>query len=79
MIPDGPDQEQPQPEQERQFLVRASRVSSETGRGPAYERVRARLRSEGRLTFAAFMAEALYGPDGYYTRPFCRNRKTSIG
>ena len=36
--------------------------------GPAFERVRARLRAEGRLTFAAFMAEALYGPEGYYAR-----------
>jgi len=32
--------------------------------GPAFERVRARLRQEERLTFAAFMAEALYGPVG---------------
>ena len=36
--------------------------------GPAFERIRDRLRREGRLTFAAFMAEALHGPDGYYTR-----------
>ena len=36
--------------------------------GPALGRVRALLREHGRLTFAAFMAEALYGPDGYYTR-----------
>lgn len=36
--------------------------------GPAFESVRQRLRAEGRLTFAAFMAEALHGPDGYYTR-----------
>ena len=36
--------------------------------GPAYERIRERLCAEGRLTFADFMAEALYGPDGYYTR-----------
>ncbi|MCC6175941.1 MAG: SAM-dependent methyltransferase [Chloroflexi bacterium] len=34
----------------------------------ALERIRERLRHEGRLTFAAFMAEALYGPAGYYTR-----------
>src|SRR5262249_14462529 len=39
--------------------------------GPAFERVRARLLTEGRLTFAAFMAEALYGPEGYYA---CRPR-----
>jgi len=37
-------------------------------RGPAYERIRERLRAESRLTFADFMAEALYGPEGYYTR-----------
>src|SRR3954468_18339849 len=36
--------------------------------GPAYERVRALLREEGRLSFATFMAEALYGPEGYYAR-----------
>src|SRR5687768_16767152 len=36
--------------------------------GPAYQRIRERLRREGRLTFAAFMAEALHGPEGYYTR-----------
>ena len=36
--------------------------------GPAYERVRVLLRKRGRLTFAAFMAEALYGPEGYYAR-----------
>src|SRR6184192_4032571 len=36
--------------------------------GYAYGRIRQRLRREGRLTFAAFMAEALYGPDGYYAR-----------
>jgi SAM-dependent MidA family methyltransferase len=35
--------------------------------GPAFERIRERARHEGRLTFAAFMAEALYGPKGYYT------------
>jgi SAM-dependent MidA family methyltransferase len=36
--------------------------------GPALPRIRERLRHEGRLTFAAFMAEALHGPEGYYTR-----------
>ena len=36
--------------------------------GPAFERVRERLHREGRLTFAAFMAETLHGPEGYYTR-----------
>jgi SAM-dependent MidA family methyltransferase len=36
--------------------------------GPAFERIRVRLKAEGRLTFAVFMAEALHGPDGYYTR-----------
>jgi SAM-dependent MidA family methyltransferase len=36
--------------------------------GPALGRIRGLLREHGRLTFAAFMAEALYGPDGYYTR-----------
>jgi SAM-dependent MidA family methyltransferase len=32
------------------------------------DRVRALLRERGRLTFAAFMAEALFGPEGYYAR-----------
>ena len=36
--------------------------------GPAFERVRDRLHQDGRLTFAAFMSEALHGPEGYYTR-----------
>ncbi|MGE3272844.1 MAG: hypothetical protein AB7P40_29170, partial [Chloroflexota bacterium] len=36
--------------------------------GPAGPRIRQLLRERGRLTFAEFMAEALYGPDGYYTR-----------
>ena len=36
--------------------------------GPAFDRIRALLRRHGRLTFAAFMHEALHGPEGYYTR-----------
>ena len=67
MIPDDPASQAPDSEHERQLPDGASRISV-TRRGPAYEWVRARLRSEGRLTFAAFMAEALYGTDGYYTR-----------
>lgn len=35
---------------------------------PALGRIGRRLARDGRLTFAAFMAEALYGPDGFYTR-----------
>ncbi|MEE8363956.1 MAG: SAM-dependent methyltransferase [Dehalococcoidia bacterium] len=31
--------------------------------------IRARIASEGKLTFAAFMDAALYGPGGYYTKP----------
>ncbi|MFW6195415.1 MAG: class I SAM-dependent methyltransferase [Chloroflexota bacterium] len=31
--------------------------------------IRERIRAKGRITFAEFMELALYGPDGYYTRP----------
>src|SRR5262245_40030017 len=33
------------------------------------DRLRARIRAEGPIPFAAFMEEALYGPGGYYARP----------
>ena len=36
-------------------------------RESAEARIRERIRRGGRLTFADFMAEALYGPAGYYT------------
>ena len=36
--------------------------------GPAFERVRDLIQREGPIAFATFMAEALYGPEGYYTR-----------
>lgn len=34
----------------------------------AQETIRARIRASGRITFAEFMALALYGPGGYYTQ-----------
>ena len=33
------------------------------------QRIRDRIESDGPITFAAFMEEALYGEDGYYRRP----------
>src|SRR3954465_7127159 len=60
----------PQPAARREYRLRRHHLRRGEGEagGPAFERVRARLREGGRLTFAAFMAEALYGPEGYYAR-----------
>lgn len=70
MIPDDLAAQLPDSEGEWQLRGGASRDPA-SRRGPAYERVRARMQANGSLTFADFMDEALYGPHGYYT---CRPR-----